>query len=155
MNPAAEKVLEHRGAELIGTTIWDEFPALDGDFKRLLRRVMEVRVADFREIYYADRWVSFHVNPFREGVSMLFRDISERKNAEAEKERLICELQAALAQVRTLRGLIPICAWCKKIRNDYGYWEQLEAYLKNHSAADFTHGMCPECAQRLTEDLHR
>src|SRR4029079_3723058 len=81
------------------------------------------------------RWLSFHVNPFREGISVLFRDISERKNAEVERERLISELRAALAQVRTLRGLIPICAWCKKIRNDQGYWEQLELYLTNHSEA--------------------
>jgi hypothetical protein len=83
----------------------------------------------------------------------LFRDISERRTVEAERERLICELQAALADVRTLRGLIPICAWCKKIRNDLGYWEQLELYLKNHSEADFTHGMCPGCVRKQTEAL--
>jgi K+-sensing histidine kinase KdpD len=63
------------------------------------------------------------------------------------------ELQTALEQVRTLRGLIPMCAWCKKIRNDSGYWEQLELYLKNHSEADFTHGMCPDCARKQTEAL--
>jgi hypothetical protein len=91
------------------------------------------------------------VNPFRDGISVLFRDISKRKVAEAERERLIGELQAALAHVRTLRGLVPICAWCKKIRNDQGYWEQLELYLKSHSEADFTHGMCPECAGKLSE----
>jgi hypothetical protein len=93
------------------------------------------------------------VNPFRGGISVLFRDISQRKNAEAERERLIRGLRAALADVRTLRGLIPICAWCKKIRNDGGYWEQLEAYIKNHSEADFTHGMCPDCAKEQTEGL--
>ena len=70
-----------------------------------------------------------------------------------ERERLIGELQAALAHVRTLRGLIPICAWCKKIRNDQGYWEQLELYLKNHSEADFTHGMCPDCVRKHREAL--
>ena len=85
----------------------------------------------------------------------MFRDISERKNAEREREGLIRELQAALADVRTLRGLIPICAWCKKIRNDRGYWEQLEFYLKNHSEASFTHGMCPDCARENTEALTR
>ena len=77
----------------------------------------------------------------------------ERRNAESERERLIGELQSALAHVRTLRGLIPICAWCKKIRNDQGYWEQLELFIKNHSEADFTHGMCPECARKQTEAL--
>jgi hypothetical protein len=96
---------------------------------------------------------AFHVNTFREGISVLFRDISERRNTEGERERLIRELQAALTQVRALRGLIPICAWCKKIRNDHGYWEQLELYLKNHSEADFTHGMCPDCARKQTAAL--
>ena len=86
-------------------------------------------------------------------MSVLFRDISERKNAEAERERLISELRDALAQVRTLRGLIPICAWCKKIRNDDGYWQQLEAYITNHSEAKFTHWMCPDCAREQTEAL--
>jgi len=116
---------------------------------------MLARAAGSGETYYASyaRWFSFHVNPFRAGISVLFRDISERKNAESERERLVRELQAALSQVRTLRGLIPICAWCKKIRNDQGYWEQLELYIKGHSEADFTHGMCPDCARRQRESL--
>jgi PAS domain S-box-containing protein len=155
MNRATESMLERSAEELLGETIWDQFPALDTDVEQLLRRVMLVRTRGFCETYYAPsgRWLSFHVNPFREGISVLFRDISERRNAEAERERLIRELQAALKQVRALRGLIPICAWCKKIRNDDGYWEQLEKYLKNHSEADFTHGMCPDCARKHTAAL--
>lgn len=155
MNRAAEGMLERSDEKWLGKTIWDQFPALDTDVEQLLRRVMLVRVPDSCETYYAPcrRWFSFHVNPFREGISILFRDISERRNAEVERERLIGELQAALAHVRTLRGLIPICAWCKKIRNDQGYWEQLELYLKNHSEADFTHGMCPDCARKHIEAL--
>ena len=150
MNRAAEGILERSAEELLGKTIWDQFPALDADVEQLLRRVMLVRVPGSCETHYAPcgRWFSFHVNPFREGISVLFRDISERRNAEVERERLIGELQATLAHVRTLRGLIPICAWCKKIRNDQGYWEQLEKYLRSHSEADFTHGMCPECARK-------
>jgi PAS domain S-box-containing protein len=155
MNRASETVLGRNAAQALGITIWDQFPALESDVERLLRRVMLDRTSGFCETYYAPlgRWISFHVNPFRQGISVLFRDISERKNAEVERERLIGELRAALAQVRTLRGLIPICAWCKKIRNDGGYWEQLEAYIKNHSEADFTHGMCPDCAKEQTEAL--
>ena len=155
MNRATESLLERGPKELLGKTIWDQFPALDADVEQLLRRVMLVRGTSSCETYYAPRgrWFSFHVNPFREGISVLFRDISERRTVEAERERLICELQAALADVRTLRGLIPICAWCKKIRNDLGYWEQLELYLKNHSEADFTHGMCPGCVRKQTEAL--
>ena len=58
---------------------------------------------------------------------------------------MILELENALAKVRTLTGLLPICAWCKKIRDDKGYWNQLETYIGKHSDADFTHGICPGC----------
>jgi hypothetical protein len=84
---------------------------------------------------------------------VLARDISEKKAEEAERERMVIELQHALKQVRTLRGLIPICAWCKRIRNDEGYWQQLEAYIHDHSEADFTHGICPDCAKEVEESL--
>ena len=62
-----------------------------------------------------------------------------------QKEEMILELENALAKVRTLTGLLPICAWCKKIRDDKGYWNQLETYIGKHSNADFTHGICPGC----------
>jgi PAS domain S-box-containing protein len=155
MNRASEGMLELSAEKLLGKTVWDQFPELGTDVEQLLRRVMLVRAPGFCESYYAPcgRWFSFHVSPFREGISVLFRDISKRRNAEGERERLIGDLQAALAHVRTLRGLIPICAWCKKIRNDRGYWEQLELYLRNHSEADFTHGMCPDCARKHSEAL--
>jgi DNA-binding NtrC family response regulator len=73
----------------------------------------------------------------------------KRKHAEEERERLICDLQQALAQVKTLSGLLPICAACKKIRDDSGYWNQIEAYLREHSQAEFTHSICPDCLQKL------
>jgi FixJ family two-component response regulator len=73
----------------------------------------------------------------------------ERKRSEAERERLIQELQNALAQVKTLSGLLPICASCKKIRDDKGYWNQIEGYIEKHSDAVFSHGICPECANKL------
>jgi PAS domain S-box-containing protein len=155
MNRASERVLDRNAEQLLGTTIWNQLPALDTEVEQLLQRVMLERTSGFCETYYApvERWFSFHANPFREGISVLFRDISLRKNEEAERERLISELRDALAQVRTLRGLIPICAWCKKIRNDDGYWQQLEAYITNHSEAKFTHWMCPDCAREQTEAL--
>lgn len=82
-------------------------------------------------------------------ILTLARDITERTRAEAERERLIAQLQNALAEVKKLSGLLPICASCKKIRNDKGYWEQIEVYIHERSEADFTHGICPECAQKL------
>jgi PAS domain S-box-containing protein len=76
------------------------------------------------------------------------RDISERKTAEQEREKLIRQLQDALAKIKTLRGLIPMCAWCKKIRDDSGYWKKVETYIQEHSDASFTHGICPECLRK-------
>jgi PAS domain S-box-containing protein len=87
------------------------------------------------------------------GVQGNFWDITERKQVETERERLIGELQDALAKVKTLSGLIPICASCKKIRDDKGYWSQVETYVAKHSAAKFSHGICPDCAKELYPDV--
>lgn len=65
------------------------------------------------------------------------------------QQKLIAELQGALARIKTLRGMLPICASCKKVRDDKGYWSQIEAYISEHSEAEFSHGLCPECAQKL------
>ena len=84
----------------------------------------------------------------------LMTDITDRKIAEEEREKLIVELQEALSNVKVLSGLLPICASCKKIRNDKGYWEQIEMYVKDHSDADFSHGICPDCAKKLYPDFY-
>lgn len=77
------------------------------------------------------------------------RLILEKKKSDAEKERLINELQEALLKVKKLSGLIPICVSCKKIRNDRGYWKQVEEYISEYSGAEFSHGFCPDCAREL------
>jgi PAS domain S-box-containing protein len=84
-------------------------------------------------------------------VSLLgtIQDINSRKQAEVEKELLIDELQRAMAEVKTLSGFLPICSGCKKIRDDKGYWNQIEAYLRDNSEARFSHSLCPECAKKL------
>lgn len=79
----------------------------------------------------------------------IIHDVSARHRLEAERERLIAELEHALEHVKTLRGIVPICASCKKIRDDKGYWEQVEKYMTRHTEANFSHGICPECAARL------
>lgn len=79
----------------------------------------------------------------------MVEDISARKLAEQERERLISELQLALDKIKTLRGLLPMCAWCKKIRNDKGYWQRVETYIQEHSDASFSHGICPECFKKV------
>ena len=80
------------------------------------------------------------------------RDITAVKRAEIERERLISKLQEALANVQTLSGLLPICASCRKIRDDKGYWDQIESYIKRHTEVQFSHGLCPECAEKLYGD---
>jgi CheY-like chemotaxis protein len=78
----------------------------------------------------------------------------ERKQLENERERLIRELQESIAKVKLLSGLLPICASCKKIRDDKGYWNQVEAYISKHSQAKFTHGICPDCVKKLYPDYY-
>ena len=85
----------------------------------------------------------------RTRVIVLVVDITERKRLEQERERLIANLEDALANVKSLRGLVPICSSCKKIRDDRGYWNYLEQYLMEHSDVVISHGLCPDCAQRL------
>lgn len=78
-------------------------------------------------------------------LQKLENEIIERKKAENEKEKLISDLKKALSEVKTLRGILPICSFCKKVRDDEGYWNQVEVYVKQHSEVDFSHGICPEC----------
>jgi len=85
----------------------------------------------------------------------IIRDISERKQHEKEREALIDNLKTSLARVRKLSGLLPICASCKKIRDDKGYWNQIEAYIRDHSEAEFSHGICPECTRKLYPEYYR
>jgi PAS domain S-box-containing protein len=80
---------------------------------------------------------------------IIMRDISERRAAEVERELLIRQLQEALAKVRTLTGMLPICAACRKIRDEHGDWHSLETYIRSHTEAEFSHGICPECRERL------
>ena len=87
------------------------------------------------------------------GMWAIVHDITERRRKAAEREELIAELQQALSEVKTLSGLLPICSSCKKIRDDKGYWNQIESYITSHSDALFSHGICPECAKNLYPGL--
>lgn len=89
------------------------------------------------------------------GKMASFIDITRKKEIETERENLIAQLQDALDRIKTLRGIIPICASCKKIRDDQGYWKQIESYIKDHSDADFSHSICPDCAKRLYPEFYK
>jgi PAS domain S-box-containing protein len=153
--------------EVIGRKIYDIFPAEEAEKRMTVVRrafatgetiVFDVRVPMTRE---GDRYFITSVKPLKDetgnvgSVVCISKDITERKRAEADRERTIQELKAALAQVRTLSGLLPICASCKKIRDDQGYWTQIECYIRDHSMADFSHGLCPECVDGLYPEIRK
>jgi GAF domain-containing protein len=103
----------------------------------------------------ADR-LNFEMIQYLEGISASIgvalqrkRMEEERKKAETEREKVIEELQKALSKIKTLSGFLPICSACKKIRDDQGYWQQIESYIRDHSEAEFSHGICPDCAKKL------
>lgn len=87
------------------------------------------------------------------GVIESFQNITERKQLELKNEQLMVKMKEALEEVKTLSGFLPICASCKKIRDDKGYWNQIESYLKEHSGAEFSHSICPDCAKTLYPDF--
>lgn len=164
-NAGASQMFGHSFEEVIGRPSkilqppghFDEMPALLDQLKagQFVRDFEGLRVTrDGREVHLAVS-VSPIKNSFGKiiGASMIARDIDDRKRHEQERERLIGELQAALTQLKTISGLLPICASCKKIRDDQGYWTQVEVYVMAHSRAEFTHGICPECEKQYRAQL--
>jgi hypothetical protein len=105
--------------------------------------------------------VSLTISPIKnelgqiEGSSTIARDITSRKLAEKERDELLSSLQDALANIKTLSGLLPICSACNKIRNDAGSWERIETYIRDRSDADFTHSICPDCAKKLYPQFYK
>jgi PAS domain S-box-containing protein len=88
-------------------------------------------------------------------IVCVIRDITQRKKAGREREQLISQLQEALANVRQLSGMLPICSVCKKIRDDQGYWQQLESFIRDKSDVEFSHSMCPECEKKFYAHLEQ
>ncbi|MDX9897017.1 MAG: PAS domain-containing protein [Desulfofustis sp.] len=105
------------------------------------------------------QWFEAHISPIATTpgeqplVVWIAFNITRLQAALAEKEALIDKLQNAIKEIKTLRGILPICAHCKKIRDDHGYWQRLETYLKNHSEADLSHGICPDCLKKHYPDI--
>jgi PAS domain S-box-containing protein len=160
-NKGAERIYGYTAEQMIGKPVAilapperpDEIPQIMERIRRgeRIEHYETVRVTKDGEHIQ----VSLTVSPIRDeigniiGASTSGRDITERKRADEERERLVTELQAALAKVKLLSGFLPICAACKKIRNDEGYWEQVETYIRHHSEAEFSHGICPDCLRGL------
>ena len=156
-NRAAERVYGFRAGEIIGRNVSILYPddRLDEliDTMEHIKRGDHVGRAETARVRKGGRLipVSVTVSPIKSaegkitGGSVIARDITARKRDELERIKLIHELTEALSRVKTLAGLLPICACCKRIRDDQGYWQQVEAYISEHSEAVFTHGICPDC----------
>jgi len=159
------KMMGYTEEELIGHSIEDITYSEDVEKSaKLTKKEQKGKIPLFQvEKRYVKKngeilWINFTATTIRDpegkvlySVGMI-EDISERKITEEEKEDLISQLKDALANIKTLKGLIPICAWCKRIRDDKGYWTRVETYIRQHSDASFTHGICPECLRK--EDPH-
>lgn len=110
----------------------------------------KVKKSDGKELNVIFHKATFlDVNGELDGMIGVILDITELRKTEADKERVIGELQGALAKVKVLSGFLPICSSCKKIRNDSGYWQRIEGYLREHSEAEFSHSICPDCSENL------
>jgi hypothetical protein len=107
----------------------------------------------YPELTYENKVLTICISPFPQGAIITSQDITAQKKAELDRMKLIEKLQNALSEVETLRGLLPICACCKKIRDDQGYWNHIEAYLRKHTNTEFTHTLCPECVKQYYPDL--
>lgn len=118
-------------------------------YANLLEAMETNTTRSYPELLYDDKVLSITIAPFPEGAIIISADITNQKNAENDRTKLITDLQRALDEVETLRGLLPICASCKKIRDDGGYWNHIEVYISQHAHVDFTHTLCPECIRHF------
>jgi PAS domain S-box-containing protein len=156
-NKGAEKMYGWSGAEALRLNIREIVPPDKSNEALLIIKKIsegkEVKTFETKRITadgrILDVWLTATALLNDEGVPVAVatteRDITDRKQAEKEKVELIKKLQKALAEVKTLRGIIPICMICKQIRDDKGYWEEVEVYVHKHSEAEFSHGICPNC----------
>ena len=150
INPTARRLLRVDSA-VVGGALSHAFPMLS-DFGRDNVQNGIRLLSPFPE---TDITLELSVSPLvsrtgrQSGRLILMRDVSDRRRADLEREKLIVELRSALSRVKRLSGLLPICASCKKIRDDSGYWHQVESYMQDHTEVEFSHGICPECAAKL------
>ena len=155
LNPAWEQTLGFTREELMSRP-FIEFVHPD-DRERTLKQNADVRAGGkalaFENRYLCKdgsyRWFRWNAAPdsAEKVIYSVARDITESKQAEEERERLVAELQAALAEVKTLQSILPICSYCRKIRDDENYWHTVEDYLSLHTTSLFSHGICPSCME--------
>jgi PAS domain S-box-containing protein len=163
VNPFLVKMLGYSHETFLGKAIWDigffrDIIANKDNYLELQQKKyvryedLPLETSDGRRIE-----VEFVSNVYdvldKKVIQCNIRDITDRKKAEREKEHLFIELQEAFDNIKTLQSMLPICSYCKKIRNDKGYWEQVETYISKHTDTVFSHGMCPKCAEKAMKEL--
>ncbi|MDO9547602.1 MAG: PAS domain S-box protein [Candidatus Marinimicrobia bacterium] len=160
VNPHFEKLFGYTQAEIRGKNLDSLIVSEDGfqDASTITKTVQDGEIAHFERkrkrqdgsfVDVLGSGAPIIVDGEHVGALAIYRDITDRKKAEEERERMISELQEALRQVNTLSGLIPICANCKKIRDNQGYWSDVELYISKYSDAEFSHGLCNDCMKKL------
>jgi PAS domain S-box-containing protein len=159
LNPAWETTLGYTIAELTSRPMI-EFVHPD-DRERTLAQNREVRsgghAVHFENRYRCKdgsyKWLLWNAvaDLDRETIYSVARDITRRKQAEEDRDRLVVELQQALAEVRSLQAILPICSYCKKVRDDENYWHSVEEYVSAHTDTQFSHGICPSCYTTTVE----
>lgn len=159
LSPAWERTLGYTRAELMSRP-FIEFVHPD-DRERTLQQNAQVRAGGkalgFENRYLCRdgsfrwfRWNAVADSP-NDVIYSVARDITDAKRAEGEREQLVAELQAALAEVESLREILPICSYCRKIRDDQNYWLTVESYLLKHTGSRFSHSICPSCMSSVVE----
>ena len=155
INQAMKKIINSPDKEFIGIDLEE---ALNG-VPELLKLVNN-KSSHSQELCRGNSCYDVGMTPILQeannyGKLIILRDITERKSVEQEREQLVIELQGVLQEVKELSGLLPICASCKKIRDDGGYWHEVESYVMTHTKAQFSHGICPECRNKLYPEFPR
>lgn len=155
-------------AEFTALNTWGISPERQPDGSLSINKAQEMIAVAMREGLHHFEWEHQRLDgkPFTADVLLnhievarevylqaTVRDFTARKRLEAEREQLIYELKKALAEIKILENFLPICSYCKKIRDEKGHWNQIESYITEHSGTDFTHGICPDCVEKVYVEL--
>jgi PAS domain S-box-containing protein len=163
-SPSISRIMGYTQEQMVGSTGFelvhpDERSTVENALKEFWKNPGARGTIQFRARHATGSWVSLEVvaynlldHPAIQGVVINGRDISERKQQEAGKDQMIAELQQTISNVKTLTGVLPICASCKKIQEGEN-WRQIEAYVRDRSQVEFSHTMCPECSSLWYPDL--
>jgi PAS domain S-box-containing protein len=159
VNDGFEKITGYPQKEVLGRATLDfHFWSHTEERQRVVRALMQGESVRGMELQFIHKSGAFITGLLSAEILTIggeqcilssINEITDRKREEDERERLISEREKALLEARTLSGMLPICASCKKIRDDKGYWNQIESYVQSHSEAEFSHGICPDCMQQL------